>query len=265
MKIGCRMPLLVRRTWLPGMLALVALSFPTPVRAETLPLAVMGDSLSDSFALQPFAVLNLSWTDLIGVLREGKVQLYNHARAASTSADMRLQGQAEAVAELVRRGKVRHVSLIIGANDFGQHIGRVVGGSEESSDAVVTTLVENVRTALDTLQRAGPVCVVFGSVPDLGDTPGLGAFLAVRPALKGRLTLATREANRRLEALARERRIPVVDLYGLTRLAHEPLQVGGVPVQDTLFGMDGLHPSSLSSALLGNAILEAFHRGYGLD
>jgi lysophospholipase L1-like esterase len=254
----------VRKVWLPGIIALVVLSMlPATVVADEVGLAVLGDSVSDTYVLRPYAPFASSWTDLLGTFREGKLRLYNQARAGANSASLR--EQAAAVAEYVRQGKVCYVCVIIGANDFRLFVERVANGSQEPPDPVVTTLVENIRAALDTIEAAGPVGVVLANVPDLGDTPGLAAWIASSPVMKEQLTRGTREANRRLEALARERRIPVIDLHGRTLRARESLRVGGVEVQDAVYAFDGLHPSTVSSALLGNAVLEALHRAYGLD
>jgi hypothetical protein len=58
---------------------------------------------------------------------------------------------------------------------------------------------------------------------------------------------------------------PLVNLHGLVHLSRGTVHVGGIDVSRLLYTSEGLHPSTIGSALIGNTILEAFRVGYGLS
>jgi lysophospholipase L1-like esterase len=247
---------------LTGLCCLLVAPVPT-VSAEPFTLAVLGDSISDTYFLK-VSLVQRGWTDQLRILRPGRIQLYNRAEAGSTSTTLLRQGHPEAVARLVRQGKVANVCLIIGGNDFAYPI---LFGSANPHILTETAaqLVQNVTQAVDTVLAAGPVAMVLGNVPDLGQTPMFRSWATSHPTNAVLLRRLTLEVNQQLEALARQRGIAVVDLYSLVRLSRHSVIVGGVEVSKSLYTSEGLHPSTVGSALLGNAILEAFHRGYGRD
>jgi lysophospholipase L1-like esterase len=246
------------------MCLLVLLLWTAAAQGAPFTLAVLGDSISDTYFLK-VSLFDRSWTDLLSRLRAGQIQIYNKAVAGSTSTAMLFQRQPEAVADLVRQGRVQNVCLIIGGNDLGYPLlipnekGLVI------LDSAAMQLVANIARAVDTVRSAGPVAIVIGNLPDLGDTPAFRSWAMTNPDQAGHLTRLTDEVNRRLEALARERHIPIVDLHSLTRRSRHPLYVGGIEVNASLFTTEGVHPSTIGSGLLGNVILEAFRIGYGRD
>jgi hypothetical protein len=77
------------------------------------------------------------------------------------------------------------------------------------------------------------------------------------------------EANRRIEKIARERSIPVVDLFTLSQfLVEEPLFCGvrltaeGKADQGGLYIEDGFHPMTVVNGMLAAVYVEAFNRAY---
>jgi lysophospholipase L1-like esterase len=256
-----------RRTWnvWPAAAAVLFLAL-APVRAEPPGLAVMGDSMSDTYLGRGYAsFLNLSWTDQVRMRCKGRLTLHVKAQPGATSSTLLAQKQPEAVAQLIRGGKARYVCLIVGSNDVAWFILQALQGGVWPPDALVETISTNVQKALDVVQAAGPADVVLGNVADSTALPCFEATLAARPELRGQVEHITDEVNRRIEKLAQSRRIPVVDLHGLIRLSRRPLLLGGRRVEHQVFGLDGCHPSTLGSAILANAVLNAFHIGYQLD
>src|SRR5436305_1605700 len=86
-----------------GCLILVGLLLlPARIQGAPFTLAVLGDSISDTYFLQ-VSLFERSWTDQLRLLREGKVQVHNKAVGGNTSSAMRLRRQPDEVAQLVRR------------------------------------------------------------------------------------------------------------------------------------------------------------------
>src|SRR5262249_13681811 len=139
--------------------------------------------------------------------------------------------------------------------------------SPGSPSQFIQKLVGNLNQALATVQATGKVAVVLGNLPDITATPYFQQNLAGQPGLKALVQQLPQAANQQILALAQARGVPVVDLYGLNNLATTlgKVEVGGVDVTALLYGPDGFHPSSVGQSLLLNTILEAFHRGYGLN
>jgi lysophospholipase L1-like esterase len=237
----------------------------TPLRADPIGIATLGDSLTDTYVNRPYAGPNLSWTDQLTRLRSSTITLYNHAVAGTTSDTLLTQGQHTAAADLVAAGAVKYVSLMIGANDLGAWVQSILTRAPVTPDAVVGNLVTNIKTALDTIQASGKAAVVLGNVPDVGVTPFFRSALAGQPALLQTITDVTKSANKQIEALARQRGVPVVDLFALNDLSQSTVKVGGVDVTSSLYSVDGFHPSTIGQGLIANTVLEAFHQGYSLD
>jgi lysophospholipase L1-like esterase len=239
--------------------------FMHPLHADPIGIATLGDSLTDTYVNRPYAGDNLSWTDQLTRLRSSAITLYNEAVAGTTSDTLLTQGQPTAAANLVSAGAVKYVSLMVGANDMGAFLQSVLSNGPRDPAPLVSNLVANIKTALDTIQSAGKVAVVLGNVPDIGVTPFFRSALAGQPALLQMVTDVTRSANAQIQALARQRGIPVVDLFALDNLSKGTVTVGGVDVTNSLYSVDNFHPSTISQGLIANTVLEAFHRGYGLD
>jgi lysophospholipase L1-like esterase len=236
-----------------------------PAGAEPITLATLGDSLTDTYVHRPYSGDNLSWTDQLKSLRSAEVTVFNKALFGTTSAGLLTQGQDTATADLVRQGMVHYATLIVGANDMLAFVGQLTKTGSADPVALVTNLVKNIGTALDTLRAAGHVAVVLGNLPDIGSTPYFQGALAKAPALLHLITGVTQNANAQIAALARVRGIPVVDLYSLNNRPLQPLTLGGVPVNGLTYGPDRFHPSTLGQGLIANSVLEAFRVAYHLD
>src|SRR5262245_53377226 len=183
----------------------------------------------------------------------------DEAIIGATSSDLLAQGQDCALARLVANGTVQNAFLEIGGNDVVfQFAGDILTGN---SGAFISTVVANVETAVNTVASAGSAHMIVGNLPDVGATPFFQAHFTSNPVLLQRLTDAIATANVEIEEFAAERNIPVVDLFGLSRLARTPISMGGVQVT-SLFMPDGLHPRTALQGLFADTILEAIHVGY---
>jgi lysophospholipase L1-like esterase len=158
------------------------------------------------------------------------------------------------------------ISLIVGANDVFSHLPILVGGHPgEFVPTFVTDVTSNIAHTLDVLQAAG-ARVVVSNLPDVAGAPGYQLFVAqtfgsFAPLVLEETTVAIAEANQEIGALAGERGVPLIDLFGLTELGRAPFTVGGVAITDP-YSPDHFHPNTVGQAILGNAVLEALHDGY---
>jgi lysophospholipase L1-like esterase len=243
--------------------------------SSPLTLVSMGDSLTASYAGTPYGVGHRSWSDLLAAARPGRVVHFNFAQPGAASAPLLDQGQHHLTANIVRTfhaspghlpGPIPFVTLIVGANDLDDFIDGLLLGAAFEPNGLADDLAANVTTAFDIVQAAGTVGVVLATVPDITATPRVRQALAGQPALTQALANLTTTINARLLALAKSRRVPVVDLHALTPPPSVgPLLIGGCDVSNRMFAADGFHPSTLGQGLLFNAILEALQQGYGVD
>jgi lysophospholipase L1-like esterase len=253
--------------------------------SATLQMAVMGDSLSASYESYRAAYGDRSWVQQLQALRSSKVDIYNVAFSGATSSslfnsqldsDGVLHGpQVSAVVDLVAHHAVKDVVIMIGANDVLADL-PLFNPSDPSSAGVfvntfVSTVVTNIEKAVQTVAHAGHVNLVVSTVPDVTATPYFQANIA---ALTPLVETAITTANDQLKTFAAGQDIPVVDLYGLTRLTTQTITVGGVQFlpatplpsgSPTLFTVDGFHPNTVGQGLLANSVLKAFQEGYDVN
>jgi lysophospholipase L1-like esterase len=231
-------------------------------------LGTMGDSLTDPYAnytgsVNPQTGLpfwgsggDKNWVEQFQALRGGQISIFNQAHAGATSADLLTQGQHTVVAAQIQAGNMRHAALIVGANDVLAYL--------NGNTAPLTNLGANLGTALDALRAAGSVSVVLGNIPNIATTPVLQALYT--PAQLAGITAVVQGANAQIAAVAKDRNLPVIDLYALGGLTQAPLNIGGTTVSPLqLFTPDLFHPSTVLQGLLANSFLEAEHLAYGTD
>jgi lysophospholipase L1-like esterase len=227
--------------------------------SATLSIGAMGDSLTASYAGQPYgAAGDQSWAVQLQTLRAEHITIYNEAVPGTTSTTLLSQGQDTAVAGLVAGDAVDAAVLIVGANDVGPNLQAIFAGDPT---LFVNTVVSNIEAAVNTVEKAGHVKLEIGNIPDVGLTPFFRTFVTNNPFLLGEVTQAVKLADAEIEVFAASQGLPVVDLYGLGQLATQPLQLGGVTV-DNLYAPDGFHPNTIGQGLLANTILDAFHIAY---
>lgn len=242
------------------------LAFTASLRADTITLATLGDSLTDTYVGRPYAGDNLGWTDLLSAHRSDRVSVFNVAAAGSTSSDLIANGQHKALGSLGRPGVIPYATLTVGANDILGFVYQINPADPATFDPTphVQRLVGNIQTAVTELKAAGAL-VVLGNVPDITNTPAMQQQLAGNPDLAALVSGMTQAVNGELKTLARRERLALVDLEGLNKLSQNPVVLDGVDVQSYLYAPDGFHPSTIGSALLANAELEALRIAYGVD
>jgi lysophospholipase L1-like esterase len=227
--------------------------------SATLSIGAMGDSLTASYAGQPYgAAGDQSWAVQLQTLRSNDITIFNEAVPGTTSSSLLSQGQDTTVAGLVAGDAVNAAVLIVGANDVAPNLPSIFAGNPTP---FVNTVLANIETAVNTVEKAGPVKLEIGNIPDVGLTPFFQAFVTNNPFLLGELTQAVKLTDTKIEAFAKSQDLPVIDLYGLGHLATQPLQIGGVTV-DNLYAPDGFHPNTIGQGLLANTILDGFDIAY---
>ncbi|MBI3822691.1 MAG: SGNH/GDSL hydrolase family protein [Planctomycetes bacterium] len=237
------------------------------VPTASLRLAVMGDSLSASYAGFPGRSGDQSWTQQLQQLRPHQVQIFNEAVSGATSGDV-LSVQAGAVAGLVAAGKVDYATLIVGANDLATELNAdlpiLFGGNaplfyQTFVQHYTTSVVSNIEHTVAMVSSAGDVGLAVGNIPDVAVTP---AYASTTPAfILSTITAAELSANQQIASFAASHHLPVIDLFGLSHLAQSPLTLGGVTVNN-LYALDGFHPDTVGQGLLANTILQSLDRAY---
>jgi lysophospholipase L1-like esterase len=236
--------------------------------ATPLRLAVMGDSLSASYAGQPYgAAGDLSWVQQLQNLDGKRIVLHDEAFAGATSNSLlHSEGghaaQVPAVVDLIHHHQIDAAVLLIGANDIDQDLPLLATDPAKFVSTFVTTVVTNIETAASAVTAAGHVRLVIGNVPDVTVTPG---FLSAVPAAAVPVVeQAIQLADQQIDAFAVAHHIPVVDMYGLTHILNTPVTMGGVQVTN-LYAPDFFHPNTVGQGILADTVLDAFHEGYDLN
>jgi lysophospholipase L1-like esterase len=237
------------------------------VPTASLRLAVMGDSISASYAGFAGRSGDQSWTQQLQQLHPHQVQIFNEAVPGATSADVR-NSQAGAVAGLVAVGRVDYATLIVGANDLATELDAdmpiLLGGNaplfyQTFVQHYTTSVVSNIQHTLDIVSSAGEVGLTIGNIPDAAITP---AYATTTPAfILSTFTAAEISANQQIGILAAARHLPVIDLFASSHLALAPLALGHVTVNN-LYALDGFHPNTVAQGLLANTVLESLERAY---
>jgi lysophospholipase L1-like esterase len=237
------------------------------VPTASLRLAVMGDSLSASYAGFPGRSGDLSWTQQLQQLHPHQFNIYNEAASGATSADV-LTSQAPAVARLVAAGQVDYATLIVGANDLAVELDAdlpiLIGGNaplfyQTFVQHFTTSVISNIQHTLDIVSSPGEVGLAVGNIPDVAITP---AYASTTPAfILSTITAAELSANQQIASLGAARHLPVIDMFGSSHLTQSPITLGHVTVNN-LYALDGFHPNTIAQGLLANTILESLEHAY---
>ncbi|MBZ0279261.1 MAG: cadherin-like domain-containing protein [Anaerolineae bacterium] len=271
-------------------------------RAQTpLRLGILGDSGQDEYQGTDnrggdFHAVTFNWVEQL--ILAGRVDMgvwgdyaeprrtgyaANWARSGATADDMIAAGQHTGLAEQIAVGEIDVVVIAVGSNDFAPYrangYGPIYGGtvSGEALDEKINGLVEDVATAIDTLQAAGDVPIIVATVPNWGDTPlVLGNPDFADPERRQLVTDAVQTTNVRLSETAAGRGVEMVDLDSLYAsligridggklvVGHEPINLFGVgdAPHNGVLG-DGIHGGTVLEGLLANWYLEAINAATG--
>jgi hypothetical protein len=266
-------------------------------------LGILGDSNSDEYRADDqrggeYAATTLSWVELIAARRGlnlgpwgtwGEPRRtgfqYNWARSGATVHEAIVSGQHTGLAEQVAQGRVSHVIIWIGTNDFAtwngtyQEIydGRLGGKAlQDKIDAIAADLT----LAVDTIAHAGKAKVLLVTIAERAISPDvIGQFPdAVK---RRRVSEAIQTANAQLSAMAAARGVAVVDSNvllqallqrvdktGMLHIGNEQINVfgqGSEPHNGQL-DSDAGHPGTILSGLIANEIfIRSFDEQFGAD
>jgi len=268
---------------------------------EIIGIGVMGDSNSDEYHANDnrggeYADTTFTWVEILAQARDLNFGAwgswdeprrdgfeYNWARSNATTGSMITSGQHTGIAQQVASGKVSHVFIWIGANDFNIVSGQYQQIYDNSlSDAALQTKVDKIitdmTTAMDTVYQAGDVKIVIATFSDPGISP-LTKIDFTDANKRQRVTNAIQDVNEGIKIAAAERGISVVDVdeYGLQVLAKmdedgyfefggemiNVLEQGNEPHHLQLGDSAG-HPGTIASGMFANELfIKPINSTYG--
>jgi phospholipase/lecithinase/hemolysin len=210
---------------------------------------------------------------------------YNWARSAATAESLISSGQHTGLAKQVAEGKVSHVFLWIGTNDFHFTNGtykEIYDGSmnDDALQQKVTHIVTNITLAVDTVLAAGPVDMVVVNIGDIGQVPLIKTIFP-DAAGRQRVTDAINSINQQLDTMSAQRHIKVVNADDFTRslfnkinaigdltVGGESINVMGVGNEPHNWRLEDTagHPGTVISGLMANLLfVEPFNSAYQTD
>jgi hypothetical protein len=194
-------------------------------------------------------------------------------------------GQHTGLAQQVADGKVSHVFVWIGSNDFHPTNGtyqEIYDGSlsDEQLQKKADSIVANITLAVDTILAAGPVDMVVVNIRDIGSVPQ-AAELFPDAAGRERATRVVQSINQQLDAMAAKRKIQIVaaddfsrslleriDTSGSLRMGNEKIDTWGIgnePHNLRLQDAAG-HPGTVASGIIANVLfLKPFNSQYATN
>jgi hypothetical protein len=204
---------------------------------------------------------------------------YNWARTAATSGSMISTGQHTGLTDQIRSGQVNTVVIMIGINDLRPRFPEIYNGtlSGAALTAFLTSMRDNISTAVTTLQAAGNPPIFLALVGDFSQHPlAIAQFPDV--AKRQRITDAVREVDQLYTDLAVSKGLYVWDpeaavkqltvkdsqqnliVLGETILLSPP---GDEPHHQILG--DGLHGGAILEGYLANTVMSLFNAKLGTN
>jgi hypothetical protein len=247
--------------------ALAAALSATPALAGPLSFGIVGDNLSEPYANYatgtnpatggPYwgTAGDRNWVELLQGQRGNQLSaLYNFSKAGATSSDLLDNGAANLLAGTVQFGLTKNAVVLFGNNDLLNYL---TGPPGTDPAPVIAGLAANVAQVVGMLKTAGAEKVVVGTLPDPSVTPAVQAMLGGTPGALEGVAALVQAANQAISGAAAESGASVVDVYGLSRRAAEPLTVGETTFDPgELFTPDGYYPGTVLQGLLANAVLD---------
>ncbi|MFP6619269.1 MAG: Ig-like domain-containing protein [Pirellulaceae bacterium] len=215
---------------------------------------------------------------------------YNWARSGANSDSLLKSGQHTGLAKQIQQRQVRHAVLAIGQNDFHPDPEGYADGDDVAYDNIyhgtwssqeitsyVNTVANNIETAATTLLADG-VDLVISNVADYGFTPTVRQYYT-NATMRQRVASVISQLNQQIDSLAQQYHITLVDLagfatdvFGTNTQVISSQQIGGVVITNDAgteathaFVHDGVHPHTVTQAIMANLCMEGMNRGYGLD
>lgn len=278
----------------------------TPISTLTcstpLGIGILGDSNSDEYRADDarggsYGPTTLNWLEQLARNRNldfGKWGTwgeprrtgyeYNWARSGATAHTMITSGQVSGLAGQITQGKVSFVLIWIGSNDFHLKNGpyaEIYNGtlSGAALESKLDGIVNDIRTAIDTIQRAGNVSIAVMTIGDQGHSP-LALPLYPDPLKRQRVTDAISSVNARITELATARGILVVESSAIDSSLFQNvdaagyLHFGGKLINTLEQGDDPYHlqladhighAGTVLSGIFANSVfVDPFNREFGL-
>ncbi len=208
--------------------------------AQITGLGAMGDSLTDEYAEESYGSYAANWLEQLEFYRSVNIGPtaddagvgdwglprrtgfeYNWALAGAFTDALLSLGEHTGVAEQAQAGKVSHAVLFIGANDFAPGFllpyWWIYNGawSQNQINDFVNDRADNIRQAAETVLASGAKLVLV-SVVDYGLAPGTWQDHSFSdPSKRDRVSAAIASLNQKLDALAQEKHIVLVDFGAL--------------------------------------------------
>ncbi len=256
-------------------------------------LGVLGDMLSQEYA-EHMLINGKGWYDLL--VESGRVDgghysqfypdirwsgyEYNWANWWATSQDVLRNGQLDGIVAQAQAGLLTHVVVMLGSADYLNQAYAAIYNNAWTPSQI--TQFDNqrlswLREALLRLTGTG-VPVVLSTLVDPGFAPGIQAQYWQGEG-RARVSQAVDEFNRRLQLLASEVGVPVIDYNGLLKAifgsAAAPaatVWVGGVELihgqgdgPQWTFTANGICPGSVISAFGAGLVVHALNQLYQLN
>lgn len=269
-------------------------------------LGAMGDSLTDEYDEESYGSYAANWLEQLEAHRGVNVGPtaaeagvgdwgsprrtgfeYNWALAGAFTDALLSLGEHTGVAAQAQAGKLSHAVLFIGANDFAPAVGLpywwIYNGfwGQGTINDFVDSRTANIREAAETVLASGARLVLV-NVVDYSLAPGTwqdGNFSD--PSKRDRVSSAIGKLNARLDALAQEKQIVLVDfgtlggaIFGSNHDLSEFLPIGGVQIRlwetdtpqhgnpEAAFVDDGIHPNTTLQGVVANVIATGLDMGY---
>lgn len=269
-------------------------------KLEVKGVGVIGDSMSDEYRADDARLISASspaynWVELLarerglnfgewGAYSEPRRSgyAYNWARSSATAQSMIETGQHTGLAGQISNGEVNVAFIFIGTNDFAPYSGdgypaiynNALSGTQlqEKTDSII----QNIVTAVNTLQQAGDVHIILVKIPDWGyhisvqeSFPDQGKRDSVSDVI-----LST---NNKIEELAKEENITTADpnmfYKNLFTDTETVIDVNGITFsRDTITGLptnvfleDDVHLGTVFNGLLANYFIEILNSEYNSD
>ena len=125
-------------------------------------------------------------------------------------------GQHTGLAQQIQNGEVNYAVVFIGVNDFAPYSSDGYPAiydetlSDDQVSAKVTIVVENITTAIDTLQQAGEVKILLVKIPDWGNSISVQQLFP-NDENRQRVSNAITSTNTKLEEIAQDKNIEIAD------------------------------------------------------
>jgi GDSL-like Lipase/Acylhydrolase family len=269
----------------------------SPAAAQIAKLGAMGDSLTDEYAEETYNYAK-NWLEQLelhrafnvgptaaeagqsgGTWGEPRRRFFKHnwARSGATTSTVISAGQHTGLAGQFASDGVSHAVLLIGANDFSPTTSAFFNiynnnWSQTTINNYINGRLNNMNTIINTVSSSG-VNLAVSNFVDYSVSP-LTRVLFPDPVKRERVSVVVRQVNDGIEAICRNKKLPMVDVYGLstaifgTNLSLRPfLFIGGQDVnlndQDTTsntkklaaFVHDGVHPHTTLQGVFSNVFM----------